>query len=277
MQLFAGLEADWSALQGLQQSRSDQQQSTHPSVWLLLSAIDLNNTNMNRDELNKRVGVTDKADAGAMPPVPAALPSLRLNADAGAMPPLPAALPSLRLNADAHMLPRAQGSSMPHIRNGTSASPSASAATKQSDGALGLKHAAHALIELAGAKRANIDMENDAQRKPDEERTGKRLVGCVGFNGSVLFRSHKKYNLIKRRNLTLEEYVQLIRSAKMARNDAHKSIRTCLPKKVQKRLGTKDHGRRDIHSHLLDMWRNMSDSNKMEYNRCAREMRYVLK
>ena len=213
---------------------------------------------MNRDELNKRVGVTDKADAGAMPPVPAALPSLRLN-------------------ADAHMLPRAQGSSMPHIRNGTSASPSASAATKQSDGALGLKHAAHALIELAGTKRANIDMENDAQRKPDEERTGKRLVGCVGFNGSVLFRSHKKHNLIKRRNLTLEECVQLIRSAKMARNDAHKSIRTCLPKKVQKRLGTKDHGRRDIHSHLLDMWRNMSDSNKMEYNRCAREMRYVLK
>ena len=305
MQLFAGLEALGSSLQGLKQIAGFLpnciqevifiNRAHYTSVWLRASlpsqtafafSIDLNNTNMNRDELNNRAGVTNEADASAMlPPLLPALPQPRRKADAGVLP-FPDALPQPRLKADARVLPRAQGSSLPHIRNGMSASPWASAATKPSDDALGLprdasacnhKRAAHALMELAGAKRAKIDMENGEQRKP-KERTGKRLVGVgyVGFNGSVLFRSHMKYNLIKSRNLTLEQYVELMRSAKVARNDAHKSIRTHLPKKVQENLGTKEHGRNRIHCYLVGLWRNMSDDNKKEYNRCARDLRHVL-
>jgi hypothetical protein len=209
----------------------------------------------------------------------------------------PPALPPAQFRcADAHRRHHGQGSLLPRVWDGMSTSPSASAATKPRGNAPDVPHqarmledhrhrqhsAARALMALASTKPVNAETEE--QRKPanaeteEQRKPAKRKMrtGGGGLNGSVLFRSHQKHKLITKNNLTLEQCVKCIGSTKVARNDVRKSIRSLLPDEVQGKIGAKEHGRKLIHSHLLDMWRQLSHEEKCEYNRCARKMRRVL-
>ena len=123
-----------------------------------------------------------------------------------------------------------------------------------------------ALMAISGRTPCNTGKATQHKPELSTARSGE-------LSGAALHRRHAKYRLLTNQpQITLDECVGFLCSPPLARKaQVHQSIPKKLPRRVLRQLQTKD-GRRKMDEELRELWNNLDDANREEYDKRAAEI-----